>query len=228
MPDSTKQAAEFNKEATEFRKSAADAQVQVEKLNAANNGLGQILLPRQAISWEETPELSALNQFAGVNVMVISVPDLEAMKFASQIGGLLSQPSVSWNTQTKFESLPAALNTPPGVLIMAPMNFDPRTHEPDFSTQEQRAARAFMEYLSYSTTPMHLPDIKATISGYPPRPRWWPAEFIPPPTTILIFVGLKPIEDEISDIRWANELPEKFRRKISEQKGLLPLSAPTR
>jgi hypothetical protein len=100
--------------------------------------------------------------------------------------------------------------TPPPALVRAGLETLPAI----IRNRGERPSRRFIEFFTASIRNRN------TRAAY--------ARFSPSPDTICLFVGLKPIEEVLGDIRFVNSLPDKERHWDAEHMGLLPMPAPTR
>jgi hypothetical protein len=167
--------------------------------------------PRRVPAWIG-PKLDPLKKYAGTNVAIASVPDLEALRLAADIFGLLKE--CGWNATITVEPLDAALEMSEGVRIVQPIKLvlDPvlKPFKPDFSGQGFRAGMALREYLDDADVRLQYhPEL------YPPRTGVWPQQFNPPPDAVVIFVGMR-VSERWGSFDWFDQASEKQRQWFLE------------
>jgi hypothetical protein len=181
----------------------------IAKITSANLGLERILIPRRVTFDGMGKEFATLRPFAKTNVEVVGVPDLEAMRLASDIVDTLN--AAGWTVQSVTLGVgPSAIHLPTGVRIVSSMD-DPQ-HE---------AAWVLSKYLSvgylYDLSLHSTAGIRAHFLAYSPTLRWWPSEIVPNSDAVFIFVGMKPIGEEVKDVDMNQDLPDKVRQHFDSE-----------
>jgi hypothetical protein len=194
--------------------------VEADNLRTTNLLLEEILNPRRIGfeafipienkypgAWNE--QLRELDTYAGTIVVVHCVMDLEATRFAQDIAAFLNRRG--WKVSLVKESLDSSLSVPDGVAILYSETLS--------SPSVQQAVWQLGTFLDSE----EIKSKSDAVSTPPTHPPWWPKEFTPTPSpgdTLAVFVGMKPIEDEISDIRWIEQLSGRARKFFEELRGL--------
>ncbi len=219
---------------TKRQSQIAELSRQTEKANSANVQLERLLLPRHVTMDFMGREFKTVSQFAGINIQVFTVPDLEAVRLAADIRGLLD--ACGWSGKGNVTVLPleSSLRVPDGVRIIFPLELKTQGQkgQPDFSTPQSKAANALSQYLTFgylwdlssrSTSGIENRAESFSVgSNWPQniRPKWWSADYNPSSDMICVFVGMKPTVSGIEHINWLNELPDKARRWFQSQEQL--------
>jgi hypothetical protein len=211
---------------TQFRvdavKSAADLTFKAQQLAADNLQLEQILLPRRVVNVVNGKESMALSNFAPMKFQVWTVPDLEAIRLARAISGVLS--NRGWIGTLQMLPMNSALDIPDGVHLAVRLVGGDAHHTPDFNTPVVKASAAVYQYLrsgfleDLNISPsLSKPGIDVSQEGFfPPLSlaAWWPQSIPLASDTLFVFVGMKPIVAAVSAIDWMNDLPRRIGEAI--------------
>ena len=195
---------------TEMDSENAKLNNEAEKLKTANLELEKTMLPRR-LPIETSPGsngLRSIQNFAGTNVAVIAVPDVEAIRLAKDIAGLLG--SSSWKGPFIVEPPVPGSDIPDGVQIWSETNGDLNS-----STEKAVLALSLVlseEYLETGMSPSTAIDNR--INSFPPKPHWWPSDLSAMTDTVYVFVGMKPIEEQIGNAHLLETLPESARKRF--------------
>jgi hypothetical protein len=173
-----------------------EARLEERKLRVYNADLESVLLPRTATKWLD--KLAPLKKFAGTSVIILAVPDLEALRLGADIADLLS--TCGWPVSFNVQSLDLALATPDGLTMSWPI---------------AGPAETLYSYLRDNTQvdpqPYSFPN---TSKPAIPMPKWWPTSLTPPHPSVseFIVVGMKPVYTKMMDKRWLEALPERSQQ----------------
>lgn len=215
---SERRISELNREARQLGKDAETAKGEQERLKRENLALEQMLLPRRfAVEMSSSSTgLKSLKNFAGTKVAVVVVPDVEAIRLAKDIAGALN--AANWQGPFIVERPLPASSIPDGVEILTP---DIRANTPTDKAAFALSGILRDEYME--TGQSSSTAVENRLGGYSPMPNWWPQDLHVGPDTLCIFVGMKPIEDEIGQAHWMEQIPERARKWFKEPKPYTPL-----
>lgn len=168
----------------------------------------KLFAPRK-IGYEDSPRGKALKDFCGTQVLIQCVPEFEAEKLASELGGLLA--AVGWRYEyvnqadtgvspfLMWDGVQIVARRPMPYLAGLKMPVPP----PDPAVGKTfAAATALGKYLGHF-------DVGNTVNGGVFTNA--PLKFALPTGTICVLIGAQPIVEQIEHRHQLEQLPEKVR-----------------